>query len=191
MSYIELIGAIILVAIPVISFMDSDANYKVSEGCEKVRDFPYMSGLLLLVSAPTLIYITFLLYVNPGISLIAKLVLETFSVVIYLIVARYFVVDNLGYILDPSAGAISVPGGSRDANSFLDYLNPMFYLRFLRREVIKINSIRGISQRRYILNISTADGNRIAKFHSIAKCDRLNDLFSRAMKLPVVNQVQK
>lgn len=63
--------------------------------------------------------------------------------------------------------------------------------------------MRGMSQReeikrsngkieiQHILNISTRDGNRIMKFSSAAKCDRLNDLFANAMNTSRVNVIDK
>lgn len=184
--------SIILIILTIILFVLQDSKYKKSEGCEKVREIPAIA------LAGIIIY--FLVMLSVAESYFSLLLV----IVGYSIPARYFIIEALGYVLVPSEGVIYVPGSSRDADSFIDFLNPKFLSRYLFRETILIESIRGISQREestfdksgreritYILNVSTKEGNRIMKFRSAAKCDRLNDLFVDAMDISRVNLVQK
>lgn len=122
---IILIG--ILIILPILLFLFYDSKYKSSNGCEKVRPIPSLAmlflGLIIFMATEA---------TDPA--------LFWFSILLYLPAVRYFIIEAIGYVLDPQEGVIHLPGSTRDADSFLSYLNPMFLLSPFTRDKIEISS---------------------------------------------------
>lgn len=61
-----------------------------------------------------------------------------------------------GYVIDTSNDKFSYPGGSQEANSFLSYFNPFFYLQGMIRHSIPLSSINTI---RPFTNVKFVEGS--------------------------------
>jgi hypothetical protein len=178
---IKLVILLVFIGTPIVLFYLNDNQYKKLDGYMKVREIPYSGGALIFLCY----FIYTILFGNTEFAFGPFLIL----LIIYLITIKYFIVESLGYVLDVKNRVVIVPGQSRDADSFLSYLNPSFLLRYFFSEKIDVDTIISVAQRveekrrdngsiqiRYILNVTTSLGNNIMKFRSRAKCDALADL---------------
>jgi hypothetical protein len=195
----DIIGFTILVltiTIPLALFVLEDAKYKKSDGCRKVRDITdgFITSLVLLI-LPLIIFAFAMENEELTTSEFSIRILG--ALILFIAGLRMFLQESVGYILDKKNMKIMMPGSSRDADSFLDYLNPKFLTRYFFRETINVDDLIDVSQRveekytndgklklRYILNLTTKNGNYIMKFRSRAKCDSLAHLFIEAYELP-------